>query len=167
MVFLLLYAQDLCGCEGEEHILLIKEELQVSKREVKRAQERALLIREKSKEIDSQIASLSKSYDFHRIRAIERNVLRLSMFEIAFDPLIPPKVAIDEGLRLAKKFSTKEAASFINAILDQFYKKNLGEKPDEKSIDEISSQLLESEQFEKEAHHLKEQSENEKETIEE
>jgi N utilization substance protein B len=54
---------------------------------------------------------------------VERNLLRLGAYEIYFSKSVPPKVAISEAVRLARKFASSESANFINAILDALYKK--------------------------------------------
>jgi transcription antitermination factor NusB len=50
---------------------------------------------------------------------VDRNILRLGSFELIFRPDIPPKVSINEAVELAKKYSDKEAAKFVNGILDK------------------------------------------------
>ena len=80
-------------------------------------------IRGKLQMIDQMISETAKEYEFDRIPRVERNVLRLGVYEIYFSKTVPPKVAITEAVRLAKKFSSAESGSFINAILDALYKK--------------------------------------------
>ena len=50
---------------------------------------------------------------------VDRNVLRMSSFELLFREDIPPKVSINEGVDLAKKYSGLDAGKFVNAILDK------------------------------------------------
>lgn len=123
IVFQLLYSSDFVQSDGELMLDLIMNELEVSKKNVRTAQERVEKIREKLPEIDALIASVATSYDFDRIQSVIRNILRLGVYELQFDPEIPPKVAIAEAMRLSKKFSTPESASFVNAILDKLQKK--------------------------------------------
>ena len=84
-------------------------------------------IQTKLQTIDQMIVETAKEYEFDRIPRVERNLLRLGTFEIYFSKTVPPKVAIDEAVRLARKFSSAESAGFINAILDALYKKKLVE----------------------------------------
>lgn len=123
VVFQLLYSSDM-GLTDEKHMVdMLSQELSVSKKNVRDAQQRVHLIRSHLSEIDRMIAEVSKSYDFERIHSVERNILRLSVFELHFDnEKIPHKVVIAEAMRLARKFGTKESASFINAILDNIHK---------------------------------------------
>jgi N utilization substance protein B len=68
------------------------------------------------------IAETSKEYELNRIPRVERNLLRLGAYEICYSD-VPPKVAINEAVRLTKKFATDESGNFINAILDAIFKK--------------------------------------------
>ena len=51
--------------------------------------------------------------------AVDRAILRLGAHELLHRPELPPKVAIDEAIRIAKKFSTAESGAFVNGILDR------------------------------------------------
>jgi len=102
-------------------------------------------------EIDALIRNTSTSYRFERIQSIERNVLRLGIYEILYDDTIPPKVAIPEALRLSKKFGTPESAMFVNALLDTIYKTSIGEKLDEKALSESLQLMKKSEEIAAEA----------------
>jgi len=53
---------------------------------------------------------------------VERNILRLALYELCFIDDIPPKVSINEAVELAKKFGGKESAAFVNGILDRLWK---------------------------------------------
>lgn len=122
MVFQLLYSADVGQPDEESMIELMMEELAVSKRNVKLAHERVEQILQKLPELDPQISAASVSYEFERIQSVTRNILRLGLFELLFDPTIPPQVAIAEAMRLARKFGSPESAAFVNAILDQLFK---------------------------------------------
>jgi N utilization substance protein B len=50
---------------------------------------------------------------------VDRNILRLAIFEILYRPDIPPVVSINEAVEIAKKFSTDESGKFVNGILDK------------------------------------------------
>jgi N utilization substance protein B len=51
--------------------------------------------------------------------AIDRNILRLGAYEMLLRPEVPPKVAINEALELAKRYSTAQSSRFVNGILDR------------------------------------------------
>ena len=75
-------------------------------------------------EIDQSITTHSKEYEFDRIPRVEKNLIRLGVFEMKYSKETPPKVAISEAIRLARKFATHESAKFVNAILDAIYKES-------------------------------------------
>lgn len=151
IVFQLLYSQDMARAADEDMIPLIMAELSVTKKAVKTALERVILVQAKEREIDKLIGEASLTYDFDRIPSVERNILRLGVFELLFDDEIPPKVAITEGMRLARKFGSPEAALFVNAILDNLYKNSLGEAIDTKKFSESIQALAVSEKITQEA----------------
>ncbi len=122
IVFQLLYSIDFGGSSDEEMIPLLMKELCVSKKVMREAIEGKDAVLVMKDAIDPLIAANSKSYDFNRIPRIERNILRLGVFELLHAPNIPPKVAIAEAIRLTRKFATPEAATFVNAILDAIHK---------------------------------------------
>ena len=72
-------------------------------------------------EIDAKIASLAKNYQLNRIAAVDRNVLRLGVYEILLRRDVPPVVVINECLEIAKKFGSEDSSRFVNGILDRVY----------------------------------------------
>ncbi len=79
-------------------------------------------------EIDEIISKFSKGWKIHRMAMVDRNILRMGIFELCFHPDIPPKVAINEAVELAKKFGDANSPSFINGILDSVYRKYCAQK---------------------------------------
>ena len=123
LVFQMLYSHTM-GVTNEKALCsLLVQQLSVTKKDAQAALERVNLVKEKIDQIDALIAETSDAYDFERIHSVERNVLRLGVYEMFFDDEIPPKVAIVEGIRLSKKFGAPESTSYVNAILDHLYKK--------------------------------------------
>jgi len=122
IVFQLLYSHDFVPVETEEAVPFLMNELKVSKRNVREAHTRMLTILEKLPEIDAHIKAASDVYAFERISRVEKTLLRLGIFELLYDTAVPPLVAIAEGIRLCRKFGTRESAEFVNAILDKVYK---------------------------------------------
>jgi N utilization substance protein B len=141
IVFQMLYSYDMGRTSDEMMIDLLCSELSVTKKSAKEAQARMHKILENLEDIDTLISKTSYSYSFERIQSVERNILRMSIFELLFDHEIPEKVAIAEAMRLARKFSTKEAATFVNAILDVLYKSSQGIAIDNKQL-QLSSEEL-------------------------
>lgn len=69
--------------------------------------------------IDEHIKRHVKNWDFARIAAVDRNVMRLAIYEMLHREDIPPVVSINEAVDIAKKFSTNESGKFVNGILDK------------------------------------------------
>lgn len=67
--------------------------------------------------IDEILAERIKEYDFSRIAAIDRNILRMATYELIFEPAIPPAVTLNEAIEIAKKYSTAESGKFVNGVL--------------------------------------------------
>lgn len=122
IVFQILYCQDF-GCTDEEAIgQLLMPLLSVTKKSIKTAALRAASVSEHLAEIDAIIAQNSRSYSFERISRVEKNVLRLGLYELLYDQEMPKKAAIAEAIRICRKFGTRESANYVNAILDAIYK---------------------------------------------
>jgi N utilization substance protein B len=83
-------------------------------------------IQEKQPEIDSLIQRYSQHWKIDRMTTIDRNIIRLGIYEMKFanEPL-PGSIAINEAVELAKVFSTTDSPSFINGLLDQINKTNI------------------------------------------
>lgn len=82
---------------------------------------------EKREELDGLIKRSSKNWRLERMSPVDRNILRVAVFEILYLQDIPPKVSIDEGVELGKKFGTEESGSFINGILDHIFNSMQGD----------------------------------------
>jgi len=72
---------------------------------------------------DQWIAQTVRHWQLSRIAAVDRAILRLAVHEILDRPDVPPKVAIDEAIELAKTYSTGDSAQFINGVLDGIYRR--------------------------------------------
>jgi N utilization substance protein B len=70
------------------------------------------------KEIDALIAGVSANWDLDRLAVIDRIIIRCALAELMNFPDIPLKVAINEAVDIAKKFSTSESSRFVNGVLD-------------------------------------------------
>lgn len=73
-------------------------------------------------EIDERICRYCENYEFRRISAVDRNVLRLAIYEMLYRDDIPPVVSINEAIELAKTFGGGESGRFVNGILDRIRK---------------------------------------------
>ena len=70
-------------------------------------------------EADAVIKKHARNWELHRIAAVDRNVLRLAIYEMLHRDDIPPVVSINEAVDIAKKFSTQDSGKFVNGILDK------------------------------------------------
>lgn len=68
--------------------------------------------------IDERIRKASANWDLSRIGTVERNVLRMAVYEMLFRPDIPPVVSINEAVDIAKYFGNPDAGKFVNGLLD-------------------------------------------------
>ena len=81
-------------------------------------------------EIDERIRSRAEHWRISRMAVVDRNILRLAVFEFLHEPT-PRTVAINEALEIARRFSTFEATQFINGILDAIKRDLDRERPQE------------------------------------
>jgi N utilization substance protein B len=70
-------------------------------------------------EADALITKHAINWEIHRIAAVDRNILRLAIYEMLHRDDIPPVVSINEAVDIAKKFSTQDSGKFVNGILDK------------------------------------------------
>ena len=78
--------------------------------------------------IDERIKMRTEHWRIPRMAIVDRNLIRLAVYEFLFQPQTPKTVAINEALEIARRFSTHEATQFINGILDAI-KRDLEETP--------------------------------------
>lgn len=124
IVFQLLYSLDISGSAEAELIPFLMQELSVSKKHVRAAYDKATSIWKQQEQLDHIIGEKSKEYSIERIKTVEKNVLRLALFELLIEKELNTKIIISEAHRLARKFSTIEGASFVNALLDSLKPNN-------------------------------------------
>ena len=72
--------------------------------------------------IDQLLSDAAKNWGLTRMAGIDRNCLRLGVFELLHAPDVPPKVAINEAIELAKRYSTEQSGAFVNGVLDRIRK---------------------------------------------
>lgn len=73
-------------------------------------------------DIDEKISFYATNWQLKRMAIIDRNILRLGLYELLYAEDIPPKVTINEAVELAKKFGDVESSKFVNGILDKIHK---------------------------------------------
>ncbi len=69
--------------------------------------------------IDEKIIKYTANYELKRISAVDRNILRMAIYEMLYANDVPPIVAINEAIDIAKKFGTEESGKFVNGVLDR------------------------------------------------
>ncbi|CAB1058690.1 Transcription termination protein NusB [Olavius sp. associated proteobacterium Delta 1] len=73
---------------------------------------------ENRSEIDTLIERFSKNWKINRMSCVDRNVMRIAVYELLYCEDIPPKVSINEAVDVGKKFGSEESGAFINGIMD-------------------------------------------------
>ncbi|MGD9676405.1 MAG: transcription antitermination factor NusB [Candidatus Bipolaricaulia bacterium] len=79
-------------------------------------------ITDRRQEIDRLIGERTVGWRFDRLALLDRNILRIGVYELLYSSDVPPEVALDEAVELAKTYGTEQARGFINGILDRIWK---------------------------------------------
>ena len=69
--------------------------------------------------IDERIKKVTANYELHRIAPVDRNILRVAIYEMLYTTEVPPVVCINEAIEIAKRFGSEESGRFVNGILDR------------------------------------------------
>lgn len=69
--------------------------------------------------VDQRLRAVTRNWDLRRMATVDRNVMRMAIYELMHCADVPPKVTINEAIELAKKFSTANSGGFVNGILDR------------------------------------------------
>jgi len=69
-------------------------------------------------EIDKAIQSASKNWRLARMAVVDRNILRIAVCELLYEPALVPAIVMDEAIEIAKRYSGEESAVFVNGVLD-------------------------------------------------
>ncbi len=113
--------RDLNRAMEDSFILFAEENIEPGENVIAFARERIEGVERHRGEIDDIIRKYARNWRLERMSAIDRNILRIAVFEIRFCPSVPGKVAINEAIEIAKEFGGEEAPSFINGILDRIF----------------------------------------------
>ncbi|MBI4827823.1 MAG: transcription antitermination factor NusB [Nitrospinae bacterium] len=81
------------------------------------------------KEIDEALGAALQNWTVERLGCVERAILRLGVFELLRQPATPPKVAVDEAVRLAKTYAQEESAGLVNGVLDRIMNERRPQPP--------------------------------------
>lgn len=77
---------------------------------------------EHEKEIDPKIEKAAPEWPLDQVSLVDRNVLRMGIYELLYSDEIPPKVAINEAIELAKAFGSDSSGKFVNGVLGTIYR---------------------------------------------
>jgi len=69
--------------------------------------------------IDDRIKKVAANYELHRIAPVDRNILRVAIYEMIYTSEVPPVVCINEAIEIAKRFGSEDSGRFVNGILDK------------------------------------------------
>ncbi|MBM4235278.1 MAG: transcription antitermination factor NusB [Firmicutes bacterium] len=120
LAFIALFQVDIGKCRAEQALRRSKEGYSIGDVEEHFIGELVNGTLENLDQLDSIIAKHLVKWELNRLSAIDRNLLRLGLYEILYRPDIPHAVSINEALELAKKYgSSGEAVGFINGVLDR------------------------------------------------
>jgi len=84
---------------------------------------------DRMKEIDEILQDKTVGWRLERLALLDRNILRLGVYEILFGDDVPAEVAIDEAVELAKAYGTESAPRFVNGILDRVWREKRERNP--------------------------------------
>jgi len=114
----LLYQNDLAATPPEEMFRRTEEYL-IARPEVQEYAARLVIgTLKRREELDEKLSERSEHWRLGRMPAVDRNLLRLALYELLFEPETPAAVVINEAVEIAKKFSTPSSGSFVNGVLD-------------------------------------------------
>jgi len=74
--------------------------------------------REHLEEIDARVRRQAENWRLERMPPVDRNILRLAVWEFLYEPDVPPLVVLDEAVELAKRFGSEQSSRFVNGLLD-------------------------------------------------
>ena len=112
-----LYQSDMRGANAAD-ICNLSDNFRVAQKAIPYAQVILDGIRDNQQEIDTIISDNTKNWRVDRMSIIDRNLIRIGIFELIFQKEMPASVVINECIEIAKRFSTDESSSFINGVLD-------------------------------------------------
>jgi len=114
------------GEQAGQNGLLVFEEFcahfQVNKKSIPYAKKLLDGVQEKADAINQLISKYAENWRLERMSVIDRNILRLAVYEVHFQDDVPISVAINEAVEIAKRYSTDDSGPFINGILDSMAK---------------------------------------------
>ena len=119
MALQILYALEISGQGAQESIRRIGKCFRYPESAWEYAKHIVLGVEEHQEAIDGAIQESSEHWRLQRMACVDRNLLRLAVFELKFCPDVPKKVTLNEAVDLGKKFGSEDSGAFINGVLDR------------------------------------------------
>lgn len=116
-----LYQVDLGGLEARQALELYREQFELPPEAAEFAELLVLGVDDHRGQIDARIQSASEHWRLQRMPPVDRNILRIAVFELNHCPNVPAKAAINEAIELAKKYGSEDSKAFVNGVLDKLY----------------------------------------------
>ncbi|MBI4774318.1 MAG: transcription antitermination factor NusB [Deltaproteobacteria bacterium] len=132
----ILYQMDAAGVQALEALKLYESNFCSPRILSDFVREQVLGIADHLAELDRMVTEHAENWRLGRMSAVDRNILRMAVYELLFRDDIPPIVSINEAIDLSKKFGTDESGGFVNGILDSIYKAMQEQTPDKENNDE-------------------------------
>ena len=117
-----LYQIDILGRNDEESLVLLYESFYPREERNSFSDELIMGVLANLAEIDAMIEKYSENWKLSRMPAVDRNVLRLAVFELLHKEDIPVKVTMNEAIEIGKRYGSENTGSFVNGILDKIAK---------------------------------------------
>ena len=122
-----LFQGEMTATSAVENFPLLCENCEINKKAIPYGQELVYGITDKRDELDAKIEESAVNWRVSRMSVLDRNIIRLAAYEMMFKEDVPPRVAIDEAIELAKRYCAEDSPGFINGILDAILK-NIGKE---------------------------------------
>lgn len=117
VAFQTLFQIDLGQCDLEEALQQRLEEIELDEVNASYVQDVVRGVCRDLPALDAQISEVAQDWKVHRLGAVDRNILRLAIYEIVFRDDVPVPVSVNEAIELAKTFGDADSPRFINGVL--------------------------------------------------
>ena len=124
-----LYQIDLSNMEADAALDLFCKHFEAGKKSMPYARRLVQGVAVRQQEINAMIASHAENWRPERMSVVDRNILRLALYELCFEDEVPARVVINEAIEVAKRFGNEESGSFINGILNAVRKTTIEREP--------------------------------------
>src|SRR3990167_11407279 len=109
-----LFQGEMTATSAVENFPLLCENFEINKKAIPYGRELVYGITDKRDELDAKIEESAVNWRVSRMSVLDRNIIRLASYEMMFKEDVPPRVAIDEAIELAKRYCAEDSPGFIN-----------------------------------------------------